>query len=82
MTYEPADLIAVADAMADAARLAILPHFRSRGLSADNKLSDGFDPVTVADRAAEQAMRAVLAEHRPQDGIFGEEFGKIWPWHF
>ncbi len=76
MTYEPADLIAVADAMADAARLAILPHFRSRGLSADNKLSDGFDPVTVADRAAEQAMRAVLAEHRPQDGIFGEEFGR------
>lgn len=76
MTNDQKELILVADAMADAARAAILPHFRSSGLSADNKLTDGFDPVTVADRAAEQAMRAVLAERRPQDGIFGEEFGK------
>ena len=76
MTPEQNDLIAVADAMADAARAAILPHFRSTALTADNKLSEGFDPVTVADRAAEEAMRAVLAERRPQDGIFGEEFGK------
>lgn len=76
MTPEQNDLIVVADAMADAARAAILPHFRSASLLADNKLSEGFDPVTVADRAAEQAMRAVLAERRPQDGIFGEEFGK------
>ncbi len=76
MIPEQNDLIAVADAMADAARAAILPHFRSTALTADNKLSEGFDPVTVADRAAEEAMRAVLAERRPQDGIFGEEFGK------
>ncbi|MGR3758682.1 histidinol-phosphatase [Roseobacteraceae bacterium NS-SX3] len=65
----------VAHRMADAARGAILPHFRSSELGAENKLSEGFDPVTVADRAAEQAMRAVLAELRPQDGILGEEFG-------
>jgi fructose-1,6-bisphosphatase/inositol monophosphatase family enzyme len=32
-----------------------------------------FDPVTIADRAAEAAMRAVLAERRPQDAILGEE---------
>ncbi|MBO9474353.1 histidinol-phosphatase [Shimia sp. R10_1] len=70
-----AQLIAVSDAMADAARAAILPHFRKPTLTADNKLSGGFDPVTVADRAAEQAMRAVLEEMRPQDAIFGEEFG-------
>ena len=61
--------------MADAARSAILPHFRTSALNAENKLADGFDPVTEADRAAEQAMRAVLAELRPQDGILGEEFG-------
>jgi fructose-1,6-bisphosphatase/inositol monophosphatase family enzyme len=29
--------------------------------------------VTIADRAAEAAMRAVLAERRPQDAILGEE---------
>ncbi|WP_372574255.1 histidinol-phosphatase [Ruegeria jejuensis] len=66
----------VANRAADAARSAILPHFRNAQLDTDNKLVDGFDPVTIADRAAEQAMRAVLAEHRPDDGILGEEFGE------
>ena len=69
------DLIATAHAMADAARIAILPHFRASGLTSENKDAAGFDPVTVADRAAEVAMRAVLAERRPGDGILGEEFG-------
>jgi myo-inositol-1(or 4)-monophosphatase len=31
------------------------------------------DVVTVADRAAEAAAVAVLADHRPDDGVFGEE---------
>ncbi|SHJ03083.1 histidinol-phosphatase, inositol monophosphatase family [Shimia gijangensis] len=62
--------------MADAARDAILPHFRLPALVAANKEEGGFDPVTEGDRAAERAMRAVLAEHRPQDGIFGEEYGQ------
>lgn len=61
--------------MADAARAAILPHFRKSDLGTDNKDADGFDPVTVADRAAERAMRDVLAEQRPDDGIMGEEYG-------
>jgi histidinol phosphatase-like enzyme (inositol monophosphatase family) len=65
----------VAHKLADAARAAILPHFRRTGLEAENKEADGFDPVTIADRAAEEAMRAVLARHRPEDGIQGEEFG-------
>lgn len=61
--------------MADAARTAILPHFRSSGLTTDNKAHGAaFDPVTIADREAEAAMRAILAEHRPEDGILGEEF--------
>ncbi len=62
--------------MADAARAAILPFFRQSNLQTENKLETGFDPVTVADRAAEQAMRAVLAKYRPEDGILGEEFGQ------
>ncbi|WP_415857458.1 histidinol-phosphatase [Sagittula stellata] len=70
------NLIGTAHALADAAGAAILPYFRSAGLTADNKLADGFDPVTVADRAAEQAMRQVLAERRPDDAILGEEYGK------
>lgn len=63
-----------AHAMADAARGAILPLFRT-GLISDNKDAAGFDPVTQADRAAEVAMREVLARLRPDDAILGEEFG-------
>jgi histidinol phosphatase-like enzyme (inositol monophosphatase family) len=71
-----AEVMATAHAMADAARAAVLPWFRASGLSADNKDAGGFDPVTQADRAAEQAMRAVLARMRPADAIIGEEFGQ------
>ncbi|WP_425081052.1 histidinol-phosphatase [Ruegeria arenilitoris] len=66
----------VAEEMADAARAAILPFFRQSNIETSNKLVDGFDPVTVADRNAEKAMREVLAKHRPDDSIFGEEFGQ------
>ena len=69
------DLRACAHAMADAARAAILPLFRI-GIASDNKDTAGFDPVTEADRAAEQAMRAVLAQLRPLDAVLGEEFGE------
>ena len=69
------DLLRVAHLLADAARPETLRHFRAADLSADNKDAGGFDPVTVADRAAEMAMRKVLATVRPEDGIIGEEFG-------
>jgi histidinol phosphatase-like enzyme (inositol monophosphatase family) len=60
--------------LADAAGAACLPHFRSKSLDAGNKRSGGgFDPVTVADRAAEAAIRAILAAERPDDGVVGEE---------
>ena len=71
-----ADLLQVAGEMADAAREAVLPWFRRAGLTADDKGDLGrFDPVTEGDRAAEAAMRAVLARRRPQDAILGEEMG-------
>lgn len=71
----PTDL-EIAHLMADAARRVILPYFRHPELDAESKQADGFDPVTVADRAAELEMRAILARHRPEDGILGEEFGE------
>ncbi|MEO9629552.1 MAG: inositol monophosphatase family protein, partial [Sulfitobacter sp.] len=72
--FDP-DIRRVAHLMADAARQVILPYFRSLDLQADNKLGTGFDPVTEADRAAERAMRDILAAERPADGILGEEYG-------
>lgn len=67
-------LLPTARLMADAARDAALPHFRSN-MTAENKAATGYDPVTEGDRAAERAMREVLAKHRPDDAIEGEEYG-------
>src|SRR5262249_39635037 len=67
---------ALADRLADRAGEVILPCFRQR-VDIDDKGKGGFyDPVTSADRGAEEAIRALLGEHFPQDGILGEEFGE------
>lgn len=70
-----ADVRRVAHLMADAARAVILPYFRGADLGTQSKLAEGYDPVTLADRAAEEAMREILAQQRPDDAILGEEFG-------
>ncbi|MDH2325806.1 histidinol-phosphatase [Cereibacter sp. SYSU M97828] len=69
------ELISTADELADAAREATLQHFRAADLSADNKGTTLFDPVTIADREAERRMREILARRRPHDAILGEEMG-------
>lgn len=62
----------VAEAAADVAAAVIRPFFRERiGVIRKGDAS----PVTAADRAAEQAIRAVLAERFPDHGVIGEEFG-------
>ncbi|MEL6477153.1 MAG: histidinol-phosphatase [Pseudomonadota bacterium] len=77
MSSLPLDaLLATANRMADAAGRAALGHFRAAQLPTENKAAgDAFDPVTLADRQAEAAMREILAEDRPEDGILGEEHG-------
>ena len=65
-------LIAGAEAAADVAGAVIRPFFRA-GVTTDQKTDDS--PVTIADRTAEKAMRAVLSERFPAHGILGEEFG-------
>lgn len=64
--------IAVANRLADAARAAILPFFRS-GVESERK--GDASPVTEADRAAEEAMRRIIKAEYPRDAIHGEEFG-------
>ncbi len=69
------DFTAFVDKLARAAGDAVLPFFRT-SLSVENKSRGGsFDPVTAADRAAEQAMRAMIRANFPGHGIVGEEFG-------
>jgi histidinol phosphatase-like enzyme (inositol monophosphatase family) len=72
VTPDTDSLIAAACAAADVAGAVIRPFFRS-GIAADQK-SDR-SPVTIADRTAELAMRAVLTERFPSHGVLGEEFG-------
>ncbi len=72
------ETIAFANRLADRAGEVIRPYFRQR-LNIDDKGSFGgkamFDPVTAADRGAEEAIRAIIAAERPDDAILGEEFG-------
>lgn len=63
-----------ARALASAARHETVGRF-NQGVDVDNKGGDAlFDPVTEADRAAERAMRSLIAERFPDHGISGEEF--------
>jgi histidinol phosphatase-like enzyme (inositol monophosphatase family) len=64
-------LQAVAEVARRAGKVA-LSHFRSR-LAVETK-HDG-SPVTIADRAAEQAAREWIGARFPEDGIHGEELG-------
>jgi inositol-phosphate phosphatase / L-galactose 1-phosphate phosphatase / histidinol-phosphatase len=76
-----ADDIVLAHRLADAARTAILPYWRASGDADGFALETKGDasPVTLADRAAEAAMRSILSAERPDDGIIGEEYGNERP---
>ncbi|MGI9499296.1 MAG: histidinol-phosphatase [Geminicoccaceae bacterium] len=80
---DAARLLAFAEQLADAAGAVITPYFRS-GIAIDQKVDD--TPVTVADREAEQVMRALIEKTYPDHGIEGEEFGAVrldadYVWH-
>lgn len=66
----------LAGRLADAAAAAIRPFFR-KAFSIEAKAD--LSPVTEADRAAEAAMRAILAAERPRQGVIGEEYGSDRP---
>jgi histidinol-phosphatase len=68
-----ADDLAVALRLADAADAITTTRFLATDLVVDRKPDRS--PVTDADTAVEDAMRAVLAEKRPDDEIMGEERG-------
>ena len=62
------------DQLASISGETILPFFRT-ALAIENKMPGGFDPVTAADRAAEDKMRATIRNNFPEHGILGEEYG-------
>ncbi len=66
------DLSTFATLLADTAGDIARQYFRT-GVAIDTKSDD--TPVTRADREIEAALRRLVAEHRPDDGIVGEEYG-------
>ncbi|RYF62043.1 MAG: histidinol phosphate phosphatase, partial [Comamonadaceae bacterium] len=69
----PAPALRTAHAMADAAATEAMRWFRTP-LDVLTKADES--PVTLADRAAETAMRDILSAQCPADGIYGEEHGQ------
>lgn len=74
----PADVDVSADLelalrLADAADAVTMARFDAADLDVARKADDSH--VTEADLAAERTIRELLAAHRPDDGVFGEEFG-------
>jgi myo-inositol-1(or 4)-monophosphatase len=72
--------VAFAHRLADRSGEVIRPFFRQRIDVADKKMlvagKPYFDPVTAADKGAEEAIRAIIERERPDDGILGEEYGE------
>jgi myo-inositol-1(or 4)-monophosphatase len=79
---QAADFLAVAEEAADLAGRVIRPLFRSALLV---EAKGDASPVTEADRAAERAIRDLLAARLPTHGVIGEEYGNElaeaeWVW--
>lgn len=64
--------------LVDVAAATTVPHFRS-GLGFENKSTSSFDPVTVADRATEDAIRSAILARYPDHGVSGEELDALNP---
>lgn len=63
---------AIANRLADEAGEIVKQYFRQ---PFDVEVKGDDSPVTIADRNVEKRMREIIAEMRPDDGIYGEEFG-------
>ncbi len=65
--------LAFATRLADAADAVTTGRFRAADLRVETK--PDLSPVSEADRAAEEAIRALVAASRRGEGVYGEEFG-------
>lgn len=74
MSKDLDDRLALALDAARAAQDLILRYYQAEGLAVESKADAS--PVTVADRQAEQLLRARIADAFPQDTVWGEEFGE------
>jgi histidinol phosphatase-like enzyme (inositol monophosphatase family) len=76
------EILSLMHRLGDAAAGVVSKYFRT-GFHIEGKQDDS--PVTIADKEAELAIRAILEKERAGDGIHGEEFGSDagstgWVW--
>ena len=71
--------LAFAHRLADLSAAAVLPHFRNLSGVEDKSAGGAYDPVTAADRQAEQVIRAEIEANWPDHDVRGEEFGGASP---
>ena len=67
-------LLELAIEAAERAGRVLLEHFERPAKGVETK-SSATDPVSDADRASERLILDLIAEHRPEDGVLGEESG-------
>ena len=72
-------LLNFAHELADASGAAIRPYFRQPLDVANKDAQGGYDPVTAADKAAEQVIARAVAARWPDHGFIGEEHGTQRP---
>jgi inositol-phosphate phosphatase/L-galactose 1-phosphate phosphatase/histidinol-phosphatase len=72
LTHTISDISETVRCMLDSASQICIQHFRSQ-VPFDIKQDDS--PVTIADKAAEKALRDILAARYPKHAIYGEEQG-------
>lgn len=66
------EFLSLANRLADESGKIIRSHFRQ---PFEVVAKGDSSPVTIADQGAETRIREILEKERPDDGIFGEEFG-------
>jgi fructose-1,6-bisphosphatase/inositol monophosphatase family enzyme len=73
MNFTQHDVVRIADILASAARVEIMPRFKALAVGDVRHKSSPFDPVTEADEAAERAISTELRASFPGALIVGEE---------
>ncbi|MCD8496656.1 MAG: histidinol phosphate phosphatase [Alphaproteobacteria bacterium] len=66
------EFLRLASRLADEARVIVKQYYRQ---NLDVISKDDASPVTIADRGVESRLRYIIEKERPEDGVFGEEFG-------
>lgn len=73
----PDSFLPLAEKLAETSGDIVRRYFRADAATLQAEAKSDESPVTIADRTAEEAMRALIEATYPEHGIFGEEHGFV-----